>query len=79
MQEGNINMDYKRSGEDRRKVHTFLLHERRLGPFCRRHANAIINERKNAPKYWDWQLEQWRPLPGPHHCKSLSRRVKKMA
>jgi hypothetical protein len=58
MQEGKKKLNSKRSGEDRRKVHTFLLHERRLGPFCRRHAN----ERKNVPKYWDWQSGEWKPL-----------------
>lgn len=62
MQKGNNNLDSKRSGKDRRKVHTFLLHDRRIGPYCRRHANAIINERKNAPKYWDWQSGEWKTL-----------------
>ena len=62
MQEGNKNMDHQRSGEDRRKVHTFLLHDRRLGPFCRRHANVLIKEKDNAPKYWDWQSGEWKPL-----------------
>jgi hypothetical protein len=62
MQEGKKNSESKRSGEDRRKVHTFLLHERRLGPFCRRHASAVVKERKKSPKYWDWRLAQWKPL-----------------
>jgi aromatic ring-cleaving dioxygenase len=52
----------QRSMEDRRKVNTFLLHERRVGPFCRRHPNAALKERKRAPKYWDWRLGQWLPL-----------------
>jgi hypothetical protein len=62
MHDGNKKMENKRSGQDRRQVHTFLLHDRRSGPFCRRHANAIMNERKKARKYWDWQLREWRPL-----------------
>jgi hypothetical protein len=38
----------QRSGEDRRKTHTFLLDERRTGPFCRRRAYAILKEGENS-------------------------------
>ncbi|MGD8847683.1 MAG: hypothetical protein PVI54_19335 [Desulfobacteraceae bacterium] len=52
----------QRSLEDRRKVKTFLLDERRVGPFCRRQANATLKKGKSVPKYWDWRSGQWRPI-----------------
>jgi hypothetical protein len=55
----------QRSGKDRRKTHTFILDDRRTGPFCRRRAYAMLKEGENsrtrvAAKKKAWAF--WAPL-----------------
>lgn len=34
----------KRSGQDRRKIHTYLAKDRRIGPYCRRRAGIGLKK-----------------------------------